>query len=253
MIRQLVQAVAVVAVAAAQIAQPKRHIAGLVQHIAQRAVAAGGFGGAVIQRPALRCGGEVVQEIVFALQVGQIGDKALRTVNAGGGGFVAVVVPQFQPDIAIAFVVHHGALRALHRLHGGVGDQVAGGGAEHLQLAVLVVKGDGVTHDTGSIQRRHLTGNKVVQVIAKVAARAPCDHIAREIAAGLVVEGADEGAVHGGEVPQLIAAIGGGKARCAIAAGLGKTGEALAGGGVVKQLVHRCAVGMVSVKLHPVG
>ena len=29
--------------------------------------------------------------------------------------------------------------------------------------------------------------------------------------------------------------------------------ETTAGGGVVKQLVHRCAVGVVSVKLHPVG
>ena len=142
---------------------------------------------------------------------------------------------------------------ALHRLHGGVGDQVASGGAEHLQAAVLVVKGDGVTHDTGSVQRCHLTGNKVVQVIAKVAARAPRDHIAREIAAGLVVEGADEGAVHGGEVPQLIAAIAGLEAGGAAAAHLPEAGEAFAGGGVIERFVRWLAAGVAGVQLHPVG
>ena len=184
--------------------------------------------------------------------MGQIGDKTLRTVNAGGGSFIAVVIPQFQPDIAVAFVVHHSALLVVHRLHGGVGDQVAGGGAEHLQSAVLVVKGDGVTHDAGSVQRCHLTGNKVVQIIAEVAARAPCDHIAREIAAGLVVEGADEGAVHGGEIPQLVAAIAGLEAGSAAAAHLPEAGKELPGGGVIERFIRWLTAGVAGIQLHPV-
>ena len=50
--------------------------------------------------------------------------------------------------------------------------------------------------------------------------------IAREIAAGLVVEGANEGAVHGGEIPQLVAAIAGLEAGGAAAAYLSEAGEA---------------------------
>ena len=154
--------------------------------------------------------------------------------------------------MAVTLVIHHHALLALHWLHGGVGDQVAGGGAEHLQPSVLIVKGDGVAHDAGSVQRCHLTGNKVVQIIAEAAARAPCDHIPREIIAGLVVEGANEGAVHGGEIPQLVAAIAGLAAGGAAAAYLSEAGEAFAGGGMIERFVRWLAAGVAGVQLYPV-
>ena len=185
--------------------------------------------------------------------MGQVGDEALGAVHAGGGGLKVIVIPQLQPDVAVTLVIHHHALLALHWLHGGISDQIAGFGVEHLQPSVLIVKGDGVAHDAGSVQRCHLTGNKVVQIIAKVAARAPCDHIAREIAAGLVVEGANEGAVHGGEIPQLVAAIAGLEAGGAAAAYLSEAGEAFAGGGVIERFVRWLAAGVAGVQLHPVG
>ena len=184
--------------------------------------------------------------------MGQVGDKALGAVHAGGGGLEVIVIPQLQPDVAVTLVIHHHALLALHWLHGGISDQIAGFGAEHLQPSVLIVKGDGVAHDAGSVQRCHLTGNKVVQIIAEVAARAPCDHIAREIAAGLVVEGANEGAVHGGEIPQLVAAIAGLEAGGAAAAYLSEAGEAFAGGGVIERFVRWLAAGVAGIQLHPV-
>ena len=184
--------------------------------------------------------------------MGQVGDKALGAVHAGGGGLKVIVIPQLQPDVAVTLVIHHHALLALHWLHGGIGDQIAGFGVEHLQPSVLIVKGDGVAHDAGSVQRCHLTGNKVVQIIAEVAARAPCDHIAREIAAGLVVEGANEGAVHGGEIPQLVAAIAGLEAGGAAAAYLSEAGEDFAGGGVIERFVRWLAAGVAGVQLHPV-
>ena len=185
--------------------------------------------------------------------MGQVGDKALGTVHAGGGGLKVIVIPQLQPDVAVTLAIHHHALLALHWLHGGISDQIAGFGVEHLQPSVLIVKGDGVAHDAGSVQRCHLTGNKVVQIIAEVAARAPCDHIAREIAAGLVVEGANKGAVHGGEIPQLVAAIAGLEAGGAAAAYLSEAGEAFAGGGVIERFVRWLAAGVAGVQLHPVG
>ena len=185
--------------------------------------------------------------------MGQVGDKALGAVHAGGGGLKVIVIPQLQPDVAVTLVIHHHALLALHWLHGGISDQIAGFGVEHLQPPVLIVKGDGVAHDAGSVQRCHLTGNKVVQIIAEVAARAPCDHIAREIAAGLVVEGANEGAVHGGEIPQLVAAIAGLEAGGAAAAYLSEAGEAFACGGVIERFVRWLAAGVAGVQLHPVG
>ena len=92
-----------------------------------------------------------------------------------------------------------------------------------------------------------------MQIIAEAAARAPCDHIAREIAAGLVVEGANEGAVHGGEIPQLVAAIAGLEAGGAAAAYLSEAGEAFAGGGVIERFVRWLAAGVAGVQLHPVG
>ena len=184
--------------------------------------------------------------------MGQVGDKALGAVHAGGGGLKVIVIPQLQPDVAVTLVIHHHALLALHWLHGGISDQIAGFGVEHLQPSVLIVKGDGVAHDAGSVQRCHLTGNKVVQIIAEVAARAPCDHIAREIAAGLVVEGANEGAVHGGEIPQLVAAIAGLEAGGAAAAYLSEAGEDFAGGGVIERFVRWFAAGVAGVQLYPV-
>ena len=184
--------------------------------------------------------------------MGQVGDKALGAVHAGGGGLKVIVIPQLQPDVAVTLVIHHHALLALHWLHGGISNQIAVFGVEHLQPSVLIVKGDGVAHDAGSVQRCHLTGNKVVQIIAEVAARAPCDHIAREIAAGLVVEGANEGAVHGGEIPQLVAAIAGLEAGGAAAANLSEAGEAFAGGGVIERFVRWFAAGVAGVQLHPV-
>ena len=184
--------------------------------------------------------------------MGQVGDKALGAVHAGGGGLEVIVIPQLQPDVAVTLVIHHHALLALHWLHGGISDQIAGFGVEHLQPSVLIVKGDGVAHDAGSVQRCHLTGNKVVQIIAEAAVRAPCDHIAREITAGLVVEGANEGAVHGGEIPQLVAAIAGNKAGGAIAAYLPEAGEAFAGGGMIERFVRWLAAGVAGVQLYPV-
>ena len=184
--------------------------------------------------------------------MGQVGDKALGAVHAGGGGLKVIVIPQLQPDVAVTLVIHHHALLALHWLHGGISDQIAGFGVEHLQPSVLIVKGDGVAHDAGSVQRCHLTGNKVVQIIAEAAARAPCDHIPREIIAGLVVEGANEGAVHGGEIPQLVAAIAGLAAGGAAAAYLSEAGEAFAGGGMIERFVRWLAAGVAGVQLYPV-
>ena len=250
MVGQGVQAVGVVAVAAAKAG--KHHVAGFVQHVAQRAAAAEFVGGAVIQRPALRGGGEIAQVIVGPLQMGQVGDKALGAIDTGGGDVVAVIVPQLQPDIAVALVVHHDGLLAFHRLHGGVGDEFAGVGVIDFQAVVFGVEGNGIVRDTAGVQRRHFAGLKVVQVIAVVAVCAPGDHIPREEIAGQVIKGANDAAVLGGHVPQLIPAVRCGKAGHVAAAGLGKARKTLASGRVIERLLHRLAVGVIGVQFHPV-
>ena len=251
MVGQVVQAVGVIAVAAAEAAE--YHVAVFVQHVAQRAAVAEGVGNAAIQRTALWGGGEVVQGVVFALQMGQVGDKALGAVDAGGGGLVVVVVPQLQPDIAVARAVHHHALLVLHRLHGGICDDLAGVGVADFQAAVFGIESNGVVRDTAGVQRRYIAGLKVVQVIAVITGGAPGDHRTREIMAGHVLKGADDPAVLGGHVPQLVPAIVGDKARRAVAAGLGVARKTFTGGGIIKHLVHRCTVGVVGIQFHPVG
>ena len=183
--------------------------------------------------------------------MGQVGDKALGAVHAGSGGLKVIVIPQLQPDVAVTLVIHHHALLALHWLHGGISDQIAGFGVEHLQSAVLVVKGDGVTHDAGSVQRCHLTGNKVVQFIAEVAVGVPCDHIPREIIAGPVVKCGDQAPVLGRQVPQFIFAVLGAEGHHAVAADLLEISKAFTGGGVVERLGGGRTGGGVGVQFHP--
>ena len=100
----------------------------------------------------------------------------------------------------------------LHRLYGGVGQQLAVILAVHPQAAVLRVDGYGAVGGVHIIQRGLCTGLQIIEFVAMILAAVPCYHIAREILAGLLVKGGDQSAVLGGHIPQLVPAIAGGKA-----------------------------------------
>ena len=143
MVGQGVQAVRIVPGAAGKPLQ--HHLAVCVQHIVYAAVGAARSGAAAAEHgSAVRVGGQVVDVTVLALQGGQVTDEPLWAVQSGGGGLVAVVILQFQPDIAAAAVAHPYPLLVLHRLYGGVGQQLAVVLAIHPQTAVLRVDGYGV-------------------------------------------------------------------------------------------------------------
>ena len=146
------------------------------------------------------------------MQGSQVADKPLRAVQPGGGGLVAVIILQFQPDIAVAAVAHPYPLLVLHRLYGGVGQQLTVILAVHPQAAVQRIDRYGAVGCVHIVQRGLCTGLKVVKLVAVILAAVPCYHIAREILAGLLVKGGNQSAVLGGHVPQLVPAITGGKA-----------------------------------------
>ena len=146
------------------------------------------------------------------MQGGQVTDKPLRAVQPGGGGLVAVVILQFQPDIAAAAVAHPYPLLVLHRLYGGVGQQLAVVLTVHPQTAVQRVDSYGAVGGVYIVQRGLCAGLQIIEFVAVILAAMPCYHIAREILAGLLVKGGDQSAILGGHIPQLVPAVTGGKA-----------------------------------------
>ena len=251
MVRQGVQAVVVVAVAAAKALH--HHVAGFVQHIASGGVtAAGNAAGAVVQRPAVGIGGEVAQIIVGLIQAAQVGDEAFGAVHPDGSDLIAVGIPQLHPDKAVLLTVQRHALIVPNGPGVHVGKQCSGVGVADLQAAVLRIQGDAVPGKADSIQRCDLPGGKVVQGITIVTVHVPGDHIPREIVAGQGVEFGNHAPVLGGQVPQLIGAAWGQESCRTVAAGLPVAAQALPGGRVVQDLVDRAAVCMEDVQFHPV-
>ena len=185
------------------------------------------------------------------MQGGQVADKPLRAVQPGGGGLVAVVILQFQPDIAAAAVAHPYPLLVLYRLYGGVGQQLAVVLAVHPQAAVQRVDSYGAVGGVYIVQRGLGAGFQIIELVAMVLAAVPCYHIAREILAGLLVKGGDQPAVLCGHVPQFVPAITGGKAGKTTRVDLQKARVLLTGLGVVQDLVGGFLSGG-NVQLHPV-
>ena len=99
----------------------------------------------------------------------------------------------------------------LHRLYGGVGQQLSVILAVHPQAAVQRVDGYGVIGGVYIVQRGLCAGLQIIEFVAVILAAVPCYHIAREILAGLLVKGGNQPAVLGGHIPQLVPAIAGGK------------------------------------------
>ena len=162
MVGQGVQAVGIVPGAAGKSLQ--HHLAVCIQHIAYVAIgAARSIAAAVEHGSAVGVGGQVVDVTVFALQGGQVADKPLRAVQPGGGGLVAVIILQFQPDIAAAAVAHPYPLLLLHRFYGGVGQQLAVILAVHPQAAVQCVDGYGTVGGVYIVQRGLCAGLQIVK------------------------------------------------------------------------------------------
>ena len=139
----------------------------------------------------------------------------------------------------------------LHRLYGGVGQQLAVILAVHPQAAVQRVDSYGAVGGVHIIQRGLCASFKVVKVVAVVSTAVPCYHIAREILTGLLVKGGDQSAVLCGHVSQLVPAIAGGKTGKTTRVDLQKARVLLAGLGVVQDLVGGFLSGG-NVQLHPV-
>ena len=162
-----------------------------------------------------------------------------------------VVILQFQPDIAVVAAAHPYPLLVLHRLYGGVGQQLAVILAVYPQAAVLRIDSYGAVGGIHFVQRGLCTGLKVVKFVAMILAAVPCYHMAREIPAGLLVKSGDQSTVLSGHVPQLVPAIAGGKAGKTARVDLQKARVLLAGQGVVQNLVCGILPGG-NVQLHPV-
>ena len=250
MVGQGIQTVGIVPGAAGKSLQ--HHLAVCIQHIAYAAVGAARSGAAAVEHgSAVGVGGQVVDVTVLALQGGQVADKPLRAVQPGGGGLVAVVILQFQPDVAGAAVAHPYSLLVLHRFYGGVGQQLAVVLTVHPQTAVQRVDGYGVVGGVHIVQRGLCACLQIIEFVAMALAAVPCYHIAREILAGLLVKGGDQSAVLCGHVPQFVPAVTGGKAGKTTRIDLQKARVLLAGLGVVQDLVGGFLSGG-NVQLHPV-
>ena len=139
----------------------------------------------------------------------------------------------------------------LHRLYGGVGQQLAVILAVHPQAAVQRVDGYGAVGGVHIVQRGLCACLQIIEFVAMILAAVPCYHIAREILTGLLVKGGNQSAVLSGHIPQLVPAVTGGKAGKPARINLQKACALLAGQGVVQNLVGGFFPGG-NIQLHPV-
>ena len=139
----------------------------------------------------------------------------------------------------------------LHRLYGGVGQQLAVVLTVHPQTAVQRVDSYGAVGGVYIVQRGLCAGLQIIEFVAVILAAVPCYHIAREILAGLLVKGGDQSAVLGGHIPQLVPAVTGGKTGKPARIDLQKACALLAGQDVVQNLVGGLSPSG-NVQFHPV-